>query len=77
LDWNRAISTPQTVTPASRPPSIWAIADESDDHDGASTASRPGSTICLIAEVVEISTHLAYSALPSAAFQDQVPGSSL
>src|SRR5690606_23663565 len=66
LDWKIAISTPEAVTPASSPPSISAP-PRKPTATGESTATRPGRTISRMEALVDISTHLLYSALPSAA----------
>ena len=72
FDWKIAISTPQVVTPANKPPSI--SAPPIPNHfppkptiTGTAIANNPGSTISLIDAFVEISTHLSYSATPIAA----------
>ena len=60
------MSTPDTVTPASRPPRV-SGPKMNPTATGVSTASRPGSTMRRMAALVEISTHRAYSGLPLAA----------
>ena len=64
-----AISTPVTVTPANRPPSIsgpWSLLNnfgEKPTITGVAIAKTPGRTISLIADFVEISTQRPCSAL--------------
>ena len=66
LDWKIAINTPQVVTPARSPPSISAPPMK-PTATGTTMANTPGKTISLIEAVVEMATHLSYSATPSAA----------
>ena len=66
LDWKIAIKTPHVVTPARRPPSISAPPIK-PTPTGTTIASTPGKTISLIDAVVDMATHLSYSATPSAA----------
>ena len=66
LDWKIAIRTPADVTPARRPPSISGPPIK-PTNTGTTIAITPGNTISLIEALVEISTHLSYSGVPSAA----------
>ena len=80
LAWKIAISTPDTVTPASRPPRV-SGPKTNPTTTGVNTASRPGRTMRRMAALVEISTQRAYSGLPLAASKtarssrDQSPSS--
>ena len=65
LDWKIAIKTPEEVTPARSPPSISAPPPK-PIITGTNIAIKPGMIISLSAAFVEISTHLLYSATPSA-----------
>ncbi len=62
LDWNIAIKTPVTVTPARSPPSISGPPTPNNlspnpTITGVKIAKTPGKTICLIEASVEIATH--------------------
>ena len=68
FDWKMAINTPETVTPANKPPKASAPKTK-PIITGETTANTPGITISRKAAAVEISTHLPYSATPSASWK--------
>ena len=65
FNWKIVIKTPETVTPAKRPPNVSAP-NMNPTTTGEITASKPGATISLIADCVEISTHRPCSAFVNA-----------
>ena len=70
FDWNIPINTPDTVTPARRPPNT-SGPNKNPTTMGTIKAMAPGAIISLIDALVEIATHFSYSGL---ALYSMIPG---